>query len=157
MKMGCFMFFEGSLGFDRKMDREMKKKVNSFIKVSHLAKDAPYGTACPWWINKEDRLILGCTKFGDHHVWLDYLIDHYFEPEGYNVQGVLIESGECGPRDIISVNNKEWKYLRSEINKLLDEFLKSVYNPEDRDWSEERGTAYVWTADMLTEADMKHK
>ena len=84
-----------------------------------------YGTACPWWINKEDRLILGCTKFGDHHVWLDYLIDHYFEPEGYNVQGVLIESGEGGPRDIISVNN------------------------------DERGTAYVWTADMLTEAERK--
>lgn len=30
----------------------MKKKVNSFIKVSHLAEDAPYGTACPRYADR---------------------------------------------------------------------------------------------------------
>ena len=69
--MGCYMFFEGSLQFNKAVTKEFKKKVNSFIKVSHLAEDAPYGTACPWWINKENRLTLGSTKFGDHGVWLN--------------------------------------------------------------------------------------
>ncbi|MDY3238508.1 MAG: hypothetical protein SOW80_00105, partial [Anaerovoracaceae bacterium] len=40
------------LQFDRKMDCEMKKKVNSFIKVSHLAEDASYGTACPRYADR---------------------------------------------------------------------------------------------------------
>lgn len=62
------------------------------------------------WIIKENKLVWNlCEKFYDYISWLEYLIENFFEPEGYVLNGEVSYVGEDGPNDkglIIIENNK---------------------------------------------------
>ena len=47
------------------------------------------------WIVEDDQLIWnGMEKFYDYTEWLKYLIEHFFKPWGYNLNGTVEYQGE---------------------------------------------------------------
>jgi hypothetical protein len=80
------------------------------------------GLWCQWVCNENSELEWdGNEKFYDYIEWLEYLVEHFFKPWGYVLNGRVAWSGE-EPDDIgvIRVDNNEVKSAMSEIVNELD-------------------------------------
>jgi hypothetical protein len=83
---GCYFVGAGGLaGQDR--DR-------SIVDYNTEPKGQP-GLWCQWRINDDGNLVWdGCEKFYDYIEWLKYLIQHFFKPWGYVLNGEITWEGE---------------------------------------------------------------
>jgi hypothetical protein len=92
------------------------KAVNGCIENTHgdmidksVTSDAPPkevpGYWCQWTINDEGNLAWDCgEKFYEYVPWLKFLIEHFFAPEGYVLDGDIIYDGEdCSDHGLIRV------------------------------------------------------
>lgn len=66
----------------------------SIISYNRPARGVP-GLWCQWIINEDGELEWdGNEKFYNYEEWLNYLIDHFFKPEGYVLNGDISFNGE---------------------------------------------------------------
>ena len=68
--------------------------INLFLSKRHDEENYP-GIWCQWIINSNGRLLWnGGEKFYYYIEWLQYLIDEYFKPQGYELNGKVNYRGE---------------------------------------------------------------
>lgn len=92
--MGYTTKFEGEFIITPYPTEEFIEKVNSFSSKRHDEKQYP-GIWCQWIINSNGKLSWnGGEKFYHYIEWLQYLIDEYFEVQGYELSGKVNYRGE---------------------------------------------------------------
>lgn len=97
--MGVWFYFSGGFDFNKKVEPEFREGFNYYAREkSWDDPNAPYGTSCPWFIDENDKMTLGGTKFGDHGVWLDYVTEKFLKPEGYSLSGEITFTTETSDK-----------------------------------------------------------
>lgn len=91
--MGYTTWFDGGLKFNKPVTEELMDRVNDFAEERHDPKTHP-GYYCQWVIEDEELIWDGNEKFYEYDRWLDYLIDNFFKPEGYILNGIISFQGE---------------------------------------------------------------
>ena len=72
------------------------KAANGILDDNYPPSGVP-GLWCHWIINSDGNLCWsGAEKFYDYDLWLQYLIEHFFKPEGYILNGRIAYIGERG-------------------------------------------------------------
>lgn len=92
----------------------------SILDINCPANGVP-GLWCQWIINDNGELEWdGGEKFYYYEEWLNYLIDNFFEPEGYVLNGTISFQGEDSDDygDIVVVNN--YVTIRQDVDCDLD-------------------------------------
>ena len=93
--MGYTTTFENGFIFDKPVSIELYKKVNEFSKERHEPGNGVPGYYCQWVINNFGELVWdGGEKFYSYVEWLEYLIDNFFKPDGYVLNGEVEYQGE---------------------------------------------------------------
>lgn len=117
--MGYTTEFHGAFEFDRRVDDDMYNFINKFAETRHEELDVP-GYWCQWVINENNQLVWdGNEKFYNYVEWLEHLIEHYFEPNDYILNGEVEYQGEdYGDFGCIVVND----------NKVLLKYGERVYH-----------------------------
>lgn len=78
------------------------------------------GLWCQWIINNSNELEWdGGEKFYCYEEWLCYLIEHFFEPEGYVMNGEIMFTGE---------DDEDRGIIHVEDNKVYLEYGVCVYS-----------------------------
>lgn len=91
--------FNGDLGSDGEYfiggeESFGQREDGSIIEYNYPAKTQP-GLWCQWIVNDNGELEWdGGEKFYNYVEWLDYLIEHFFEPLGYILDGDIEWQGE---------------------------------------------------------------
>jgi len=92
--MGYTTDFAGTVSFNQPITDELKNFINEFASERHEEMGMP-GYWCQWIINDDGELEWdGGEKFYAYDDWLNYLIKHFFEPEGYILNGEITFQGE---------------------------------------------------------------
>ena len=96
--MGYTTTFSGGFIFDKPLTAKLQKEVNDFAKTRHNPRETP-GYYCQWVITQdyygEEALVWDeGEKFYNYVEWLQYLIENFFEPEGYVLDGEVEYQGE---------------------------------------------------------------
>jgi hypothetical protein len=89
------------------------------------------GLWCHWAPGRDGQSLLwnGHEKFYHYDQWLEYLIEHFFEPWGYSLEGTVRWVGEDpGDQGTIYVAN-------NEVFVLPDETIEELLANDD-DWAE---------------------
>lgn len=117
-ELGCEgAYFVGGLGF---MGQNTDMSV---IDQNEPSSDQP-GLWCQWVINEKNNCLEwnGHEKFYNYEAWLDYLIDNFFEPLGYVLNGDIEWQGEESD-DIGTIH---------VVNNMVDmEYGISVHSSKD--------------------------
>lgn len=95
----CFM---GELGYkgeyfapDPKLTNFGQNHDDSILDYNGYTSAVHPGLWCQWIIDNNDELVWdGNEKFYNYEAWLDYLINHFFEPLGYILNGDIEWQGE---------------------------------------------------------------
>lgn len=82
------------------------------------------GLWCQWIINEDDELEWdGGEKFYNYVEWLNYLIDNFFEPEGYILNGTIEFEGEdSDDRGYIKVTNNIVEQIYDDGNTTIEDY-----------------------------------
>ena len=120
-------YFIGGQGF---MGQDEDKSILNY----NCPPKSQSGLWCQWIINDNGELEWdGGEKFYYYEEWLNYLIDNFFEPEGYILNGTISFQGEDSDDygDIVVVNNNVM--IRRfdddcDMKELSDEDLISELN-----------------------------
>ncbi len=124
-------YFIGSLGF---LGQDKDGSV-----VNHNDPPAAQpGLWCQWVINEDDELVWDeGEKFYEYVAWLHYLVDNFFDPLGYVLNGDIIWEGEdsddVGTIHVIDnhieIEDGVHVYSMSDISdsELIDELEKRGY------------------------------
>ena len=84
--------FKGKLGIEG--DYYIGKDENSVVDINCPPGNQP-GLWCDWIINDDDKLVWnGVEKFYNYKEWLEYLIFHFLERDGYILNGEIEFQGE---------------------------------------------------------------
>ena len=109
-------YYIGGLGFMGQDDDA------SVIDHNNPAKGAP-GLWCQWIINEDNELEWdGGEKFYNYEEWLCYLIHHFFEPEGYVLNGDISFNGE---------DDDDLGFIHVVDNKVTLEYGICAYSMND--------------------------
>lgn len=98
--------------------------------ISVLDENRPASTQpglwCQWIINEKDNCLEwdGGEKFYEYEEWLDYLIDNFFEPLGYTLNGDIQWQGE---------DSDDCGTIHVENNFISTEMGMHVYSIRDID------------------------
>ena len=125
--MGYTTKFEGEFIIVPYPSEEFVENINSFSSKRHDEEQYP-GIWCQWSINSNGKLVWnGGEKFYHYVEWLQYLIDEYFKPRGYELSGKVNYRGERF-EDIGTIyvkgNNIQQIFGRYNMNK--NELILSV-------------------------------
>lgn len=93
----------------------------SVLDHNNPAKTQP-GLWCQWIINEKDSCLEwdGGEKFYNYEEWLEYLIDNFFEPLGYKLNGDIEWQGEDrDDRGTIHVDNN---WIDMQYGSSMDDF-----------------------------------
>ena len=77
--------------------------------INHNMSDPQPGLWCQWVINDNNELMWDQgEKFYNYVEWLEYLIEHFFEPSGYVLNGTVFYEGEDSDDfgKIVVINNR---------------------------------------------------
>ena len=97
-------------------------KDESVINGNYPPKGVP-GLWCQWIINEDGELEWdGGEKFYEYVEWLEYLIYHFFEPEGYVLNGDISFNGE---------DDEDLGIIHVVDNEVNLEYGICVYSMED--------------------------
>lgn len=153
--MGCDAWFYGFWTFNKSLNKEQIEIVNAFInserkynnknikvfKVGFSKDNDGPNHYCKWKISEDGTTIKWdqCEKFYSFVPWICYLIDKFFLPWGYTLNGTINYSTEAYDDvsgNIIIENNKVYHeswYLNpkatTEDDTLISHGNKLVYNP----------------------------
>ena len=116
--MGYDTYFSGEFEIGPKsLKPEHIAELKAFNETRH---DDHPGTWCKW-ISSDDGTQLvwdGREKFYDYAEWLTHLIDHYFKPWGYTLNGAVYWDGE---------DSDDHGIMRLEDNELSGGQASIVY------------------------------
>lgn len=128
--------FNGDLGVEGEFFVDIEgfsRQDKSILDFNYPPKTQP-GLWCQWIINDNGELEWdGGEKFYYYEEWLNYLIDNFFEPEGYILNGTISFEGEDSDDygDIVVINNVVMIKCSDEdcsLNRLSDVELISELN-----------------------------
>ena len=112
-------------------DCNFGQSMDASIVNYNLAPKTQPGLWCQWEIDDSGEHLVwnGAEKFYDYVDWLKYLIDTFFEPNGYFLTGVMEFQGEdyddCGH---IIVRNNCVEQMYDEVSEEMKEL---VFRDED--------------------------
>jgi len=125
--MGYTTKFKGEFTITPCPSVEFIERINLFSSKRHDEKRYP-GIWCQWIINSNGNLSWnGAEKFYNYTEWLQYLVDEYFKPQGYELNGKVNYRGERFEDTgaiYIWANNIRQKYGYYDVDE--DELLLSV-------------------------------
>jgi hypothetical protein len=105
--MGYTTEFTGKFKLNKKLSPQMSMKLKHFADERHDPKDMP-DYWCNWVPTYDDMGIVwnGAEKFYNYIGWLQYLIDNFLQPQGYQLSGDVEWEGESfDDTGTISVHN----------------------------------------------------
>lgn len=101
------------------------------------------GLWCQWIINDDNELEWdGKEKFYGYVEWLNYLIHHFFEPEGYILNGTINFKGEdSDDRGYIRVTNNIVEQIYNDGNTTINDYTDDelIEELENRGYSVKKG------------------
>lgn len=101
------------------------------------------GLWCQWIITDDDELEWdGNEKFYNYVEWLEYLINKFFEPEGYILNGTIEFEGEdSGDRGYIKVTNNIVEQVYDDGNTTIEDYTDEelIEELENRGYSVKKG------------------
>ena len=125
--------YNGNLGLDGEYfiggKGSFGQAYDESIRSGNSPADSQPGLWCQWIINGDGCLAWdGGEKFYDYKEWLVYLIKHFFEPEGYILNGEIDFEGEDSDDfgQIVVVDNKvsiEYGIRVDSISDISDDNL----------------------------------
>ena len=97
--MGYTTTFENGFTFNKPVTFDLYRRITEFAQERHEPRNGFPGCWCQWVIVKddvsEDSLVWDeCEKFYNYVEWLEYLIENFFKPEGYVLNGSVGFQGE---------------------------------------------------------------
>lgn len=93
--MGYNTDFQGSFAVTPAMSEEFRTKLNDFGQERHANDELCPGIWCDWWAPNDSEICHnGGEKFYFYVEWIEYLIKHFFIPEGYTLNGEVRWRGE---------------------------------------------------------------
>jgi hypothetical protein len=119
--------YNGNLGTEGEYFVDIEcfvRQDESILDFNRPPKTQP-GLWCQWIINDDGDLEWdGGEKFYHYEEWLNYLIDNFFEPEGYVLNGIISFQGEDSSDygDIVVHNNNVMIMYSDEEENGLDDF-----------------------------------
>lgn len=119
--------YNGNLGTEGEYFVDIEcfvRQDESILDFNRPPKTQP-GLWCQWIINDNGDLEWdGGEKFYHYEEWLNYLIDNFFEPEGYVLNGIISFQGEDSSDygDIVVHNNNVMIMYSDEEENGLDDF-----------------------------------
>lgn len=107
--MGYETDFYGTFKISPKPKLEFTNQVNKFGEYwFDEEQDGHPDRDCQWYINDEGELDWEGENFYDYVEWLQYLIDTFFQPSGYKLNGKVKWQGEdWEDRGIITIKDNE--------------------------------------------------
>jgi hypothetical protein len=93
--MGYTTEFKGRFELNKEMTRKDSMELEVFADLRHEGDEFP-GIWCQWVPTKDGLGIEwdGNEKFYNYVEWLKYLIEHFFTPKGYVLEGTVQFRGE---------------------------------------------------------------
>lgn len=122
--MGYTTKFKGTLQIEPQPSQELIETINSFSKVRHDEEYFP-GIWCQWIIDEDGQLCWnGGEKFYKYSEWLEYLIENFFVPNNYVINGRIYFRGErFEDMGIIYVEENRVKVLSDLLELSEDEII----------------------------------
>lgn len=135
--LGCDgEFFVGSTGF------MTQAKDEDIIDYNYPPLGVP-GLWCQWIITDDDELEWdGEEKFYNYVEWLEYLINKFFKPEDYILNGTIEFEGEdSGDRGYIKVTNNIVEQVYDDGNVTIEDYTDDelITELESRGYSVKKG------------------
>lgn len=125
--------YNGNLGLDGEYfiggKGSFGQAYDESIRSGNSPADSQPGLWCQWIINEDGYLTWdGGEKFYDYKEWLIYLIKHFFEPDGYILNGTIDFQGDDSDDfgQIVVVDNKvsiEYGICFDSISDISDDDL----------------------------------
>ena len=106
--MGYSTDFSGAFNSDVEMSDELVEVINAFSEMNHYGEDGkPDSRWCDFEVSKTQLYWNQSEKTRCYVEWLEYLVKHFFEPNGVKLSGVMNWQGddEHDIGHIIMVNN----------------------------------------------------
>ena len=85
--------FDGALELSKEPSESLVSNINEFSDERHTEPEFP-GFYCQWIIEDGELVWDGDEKFYNYTKWLEYLIEHFFEPNGIKLNGTIYWQGE---------------------------------------------------------------
>ena len=125
--MGYTTKFKGEFIITPYPTEEFVETINLFSSKRHDEENYP-GIWCQWIINSNGRLLWnGGEKFYYYVEWLQYLIDEYFKPQGYELNGKVNYRGErLEDMGVIYIKGNNVKQICGRYDVNENEVILSV-------------------------------
>ncbi len=125
--MGYTTKFKGGFAITPPPSEDFIEKINVFSSKRHDEKLYP-GIWCQWVINSNGKLVWNSEeKFYYYIEWLQYLIDEYFIPQEYELNGKVNYRGErFEDIGVIYIKSNDIKQIYGSYDMTNDELIMSV-------------------------------
>lgn len=126
--MGYDTTFSKHFLFDKPVTVKLKDTINKFADEYHHPIDGYPGIWCQWIVSEDkDGNSILCwdenEKFYDYVEWLKYLIKHFIEPAGYELNGIVEYQGE---------EPDDFGFIEVNQNTVTQIFGIHVYDLDDK-------------------------
>jgi hypothetical protein len=103
------------------------------------------GLWCQWVIEENELQWNGGEKFYHYDEWLEYLIEHFFKPWGYVLNGKVAWQGE-------DINDRGTLILKDNVltvKQLVEKEEEEEEEEEEEDWHKPKFATVSWTANDI--------
>lgn len=153
--MGYDMSFKGKFKIEPTLTMGHFTELKVFVNQRHDRPEFP-GTYCQWESTDGEYLQWnGGEKFYNYVEWIEYLVEKFFQPRGYVLNGMVEYQGESiDNAGIILINKNIVRHrTNNDVVNELDKYMEIVQKLAMSDL-DDKGycSSYKYVADLIKEA-----